>query len=605
MRLMKWSDYELKARTAWAIITVGILALGGWLLAGCRAGERLESTYHHHHDDEAHEPTAEELAEAKAKAKEKAHELLEEIKQGADFDKLAAENSKCPSAKDGGDLGFFGRGQMAEEFEQAAFGLEVGQISDIVETQFGFHIIKVEEHRTDESGEVVEVRARHILITPESFLPAADEEAAKQAEKPAPPEEQAAEEPEEEAEPKPDPSESPWAAQIPEFPQLLADLRSDTQNVVTTALGQLPWFIVSGTPAQKAKALEELLAATRHKDSEIVAKACEELGRASIPSAGLQRMRELRSHSNPQISAAATSSLANIYTNTNNIAGLVSLLGISTADASAKAAIQLNMMGRKVVPALIEALRTSPEPTQRHAAASVLAMLCAGVSPQQEKFAELALATRHGWQDVKEVLPADLRVLPVFADAVVNDDSAEVREICAQGLGYLGNAWATPALARALSDPVASVRRRAAAALITVPAQQAQPALAKAVRSDSSAAVRRYAAEALGWIGGSSVVPTLIQAAGDSDPEVRRYAAAQLGHMGDRQALEALAALFDDPNEDVRWAAVVAVGKLRDRKAREALVHALDDPSPMVSHAAERGLQKMGIAQRKAEEFEK
>jgi peptidyl-prolyl cis-trans isomerase C len=85
--------------------------------------------------------------QVKAQAKKKAEELLQKVKGGEDFAALAKENSSCPSAAQGGDLGAFARGQMVPPFEEAAFALKVGEISDLVETQFGYHIIKVTEHQ--------------------------------------------------------------------------------------------------------------------------------------------------------------------------------------------------------------------------------------------------------------------------------------------------------------------------------------------------------------------------------------------------------------------------------------------------------------------------
>jgi len=76
-----------------------------------------------------------------------AKEVKERLMKGEDFATVAKEKSKDPSAE-GGDLGFFGRGQMLKPFEDAAFALKVGEISDPVQTQFGWHIIKVEEKRT-------------------------------------------------------------------------------------------------------------------------------------------------------------------------------------------------------------------------------------------------------------------------------------------------------------------------------------------------------------------------------------------------------------------------------------------------------------------------
>ena len=98
----------------------------------------------------------------------KAEDVLKRLRAGGDFNALAKEFSIDTSNKDqGGDLGWFGRGMMVKPFEDAAFALKPGELSDIVETQFGYHIIKLEERRMQDSptGQPVEqVHARHILI---------------------------------------------------------------------------------------------------------------------------------------------------------------------------------------------------------------------------------------------------------------------------------------------------------------------------------------------------------------------------------------------------------------------------------------------------------
>ena len=89
--------------------------------------------------------TAGESPESVQKIRQKAEKVLEEAKADKDFAQLAQRHSEDGSAANGGDLGFFGRGRMVPEFERAAFGLAKGEISNLVTTQFGFHIIKVLE----------------------------------------------------------------------------------------------------------------------------------------------------------------------------------------------------------------------------------------------------------------------------------------------------------------------------------------------------------------------------------------------------------------------------------------------------------------------------
>jgi parvulin-like peptidyl-prolyl isomerase len=81
---------------------------------------------------------------SKEDAQSQITDIGEQLRGGADFAALAREHSDCGSAAAGGDLGTFGRGQMVKGFEDAAFALDVGGTSDVVETPFGFHII----HRT-------------------------------------------------------------------------------------------------------------------------------------------------------------------------------------------------------------------------------------------------------------------------------------------------------------------------------------------------------------------------------------------------------------------------------------------------------------------------
>ena len=89
---------------------------------------------------------------------DEAKAILEQLKGGADFATLAKEKSKDPGAAEGGDLGYFTKDQMVPEFAEVAFKMYPGQLSNPVKTQFGWHIIKVEDKRTKQPPEFEKVK---------------------------------------------------------------------------------------------------------------------------------------------------------------------------------------------------------------------------------------------------------------------------------------------------------------------------------------------------------------------------------------------------------------------------------------------------------------
>jgi peptidyl-prolyl cis-trans isomerase C len=104
------------------------------------------------------EPTASDAD--KAKAKERIVAIQERLKKGEDFATVAKETSECPSGANGGDLDYFQKGQMVGPFEDAAFTLKPGTVSDIVETQFGYHLIKVTDKKDASTVAYDEIKAK-------------------------------------------------------------------------------------------------------------------------------------------------------------------------------------------------------------------------------------------------------------------------------------------------------------------------------------------------------------------------------------------------------------------------------------------------------------
>jgi len=102
------------------------------------------------------DPKADEAA--KAGARKKLEDIENKVKKGEDFAAIAKSSSDCPSKDNGGDLGYFSRGQMVKPFEDAAFALKTGEVSKIVETQFGFHLIKAVDKKADKTLSYDEVK---------------------------------------------------------------------------------------------------------------------------------------------------------------------------------------------------------------------------------------------------------------------------------------------------------------------------------------------------------------------------------------------------------------------------------------------------------------
>ncbi|MDP4038905.1 MAG: peptidylprolyl isomerase [bacterium] len=124
----------------------------GWSIADFKNELKLSVTRKKLAEKITNDPKLNEVARAQAQ------DVLNQVRNGADFSELAKKYSQDTSASQGGDLGFFGKGQMVPEFEQAAFALPVGGVSEIVKSPYGYHVIKVTDKKDDQ------IRASHILI---------------------------------------------------------------------------------------------------------------------------------------------------------------------------------------------------------------------------------------------------------------------------------------------------------------------------------------------------------------------------------------------------------------------------------------------------------
>src|SRR6201995_237497 len=150
---------EFKRRLAFArsrLLMDSLLANEG---KAATTDEAMKKVY----DDAAKQITGEQEVHARhilVETEDKAKEIKAQLDKGADFAELAKKESKDPGASDGGDLGFFTKDQMVPEFSAVAFALEPGKISDPVKSQFGWHIIKVEEKRNRKAPDFDQVKAQ-------------------------------------------------------------------------------------------------------------------------------------------------------------------------------------------------------------------------------------------------------------------------------------------------------------------------------------------------------------------------------------------------------------------------------------------------------------
>lgn len=120
--------------------------------------EKEVEDYYNGNKDRFMSPATAKASHILVDEEENAKEIAEEIKNGLEFEEAAKKYSKCPSKDKGGDLGYFSKGKMVPEFEEATFNMDVNTVSEPVKTQFGYHIIKVTDKQPEQTRSFDEVK---------------------------------------------------------------------------------------------------------------------------------------------------------------------------------------------------------------------------------------------------------------------------------------------------------------------------------------------------------------------------------------------------------------------------------------------------------------
>lgn len=127
-------------------------------LSEVKVNEEEIKTYYENGKDNFREDAQVRAKHILVETEEEANNIAKEIESGVVFEDAALKHSKCPSSQNGGDLGFFAKGSMVPEFEEAAFSLDVDKVSAPIKTQFGYHLIKVVDKKEAKEKSLEEVK---------------------------------------------------------------------------------------------------------------------------------------------------------------------------------------------------------------------------------------------------------------------------------------------------------------------------------------------------------------------------------------------------------------------------------------------------------------